>query len=291
MTALNVLTNETSIDSITKALGASRKVYTNIADALVTLGAAAEATESFHGLPVALVGVDGEGNADPAVYNDSVMVVVATVGTRVDGTAKKINGLKGIVVFPMPTLESYLANDDGRTWLEKIAEKESAHVAFRAFREADSEEAFLDGVTRAPQSVEDFVTGATRSDAVDDETFSLVWKALRLRLGKEKAALAKLIPTKPEVVKAIRSAVYAASEHPELESKGVFKWLANLVIVGAKAEKLDTSSIESWLAGRDTFVITKAKPTENDFSVLDDLFGGSTDSTDEADEAEDTAAE
>jgi len=273
MTTLNILSDETKVDSITKALGGSRKIYPTADAALAAILKAAEGTESFHGLPLVMAGVDSEGNIDESKY-DGMSAMVATVGARVDNGTKKLNGIKGIVLLPVPTLEAYLATEAGKDWLSKIAEKESAHVTFRPFRDATSVEEFMSGVERTPDSVEAFATESARSGGVNTETFDTVWKALRVQLGKEKAALAKLLPQKPEVIKAIRSKAHATENYAELEKAGVFVWLARLVI-GAAGD-MDTTEIQKWLDGRDEFVFPTREAAAPDFSILSglDLLGG-----------------
>ena len=211
--------------------------------------------------------------------------MVAIVGARVDNGAKKLNGIKGIVLLPIPTLESYMASDAGKAWLEKIAEKESAHVSFRPFRDAASVEEFLSGAERVPDSVDAFATESARAGGVNTETFDTVWKSLRTQLAKDKPQLAKLLPQKPEVIKAIRSKAHATEQYPELEGIRAFEWLANLV-VGAAGD-MDTSEIQKWLAGRDEFVFPTREQAAPDFSALAglDLMGGMGDESEQSDEA------
>lgn len=266
MTALNILSDETKVESITKALGGSRKIYATADSALAAILKAAEATDSFHGLPLVMAGVNAEtGEVDSAKY-EGMAAMVATVGARVDNGTKKLNGIKGIVLLPIPTLESYLNTEAGSEWLKKIAEKESAHVSFRPFRDAASAEEFLSGLDRVPDSVEAFATESARAGGVDTETFDTVWKALRTQLGKEKPALAKLLPQKPEIIKAIRSQAHAVEAYPELEKANAFVWLASLV-VGAAGD-MDTTEIQKWLDGRAEFVFPARKADEPDMSIL-----------------------
>lgn len=278
MTTIKILSDETQVNAVTKALGGSRKLFDSAGAALAHILAAAETTESFYGLPLVLAGVDSDtGDIDESKY-DGMQAMVAIVGARVDTGAKRLNGIKGIVLLPVPTLESYLSSDAGKDWLEKIAEKESAHVSFRPFRDAASVEEFMSGVDRVPNSVEAFATESARAGGVNTETFDTVWKSLRTQLAKEKPALAKLLPQKPEVIKAIRSKAHAQEAYPELEGIRAFEWLANLVV--AAAGKMDTSDITKWIAGRDEFVFPAREAAAPDFSALSglDLFGGADDS-------------
>lgn len=292
-TELVILTDADKLDSISKSIR-NRKVFDTAADAVAYLSKGGDATKEgeapkegeddsrapFYGLPLAVKGMNDEnGDIDESTY-DGNRAVVATVGARTkDAKGKALVGVKGIVMFAIPTLDAILASDKGREWLDKIVTKEASHVAFRTVRDATTTREFVDGVAAMPGDVEAFVTAHSRGgDGLDTETFDALWNSFRKNLGTKSPALAKLLPGKAEVLNAIRSKAYAVENHGELEAKGVFERTGLSLInaaqnntVKGEPSPLPTDALESWLADRDTFVFpTKAAP-EKDFSVLDSM--------------------
>lgn len=279
MTKLIALADETKIAAIIKALGANgvgtRVIFDSVDDATAKLAAAAEATENFYDLPVALP-LDKEGEFDSSIFGDGMQVAISTVGSRVDvSNEKKVVGIKGIVLFPMPTLDAYIADKAGRDWLEKVATKESAHVAFRAYRESESVEEFLTAHERAPKTLADYVTEAERSGGVDTEVFDTVWKSLRPRIGKDRPDIAQFLTgiNKPDIIKSIRSTAYATEDEQTnaLEKAGVWKWIAALAIKGAESAGMDASSIKDWVANRDELKLTRPAKKALDLTALENI--------------------
>lgn len=277
------LTDETKVTAIKKALVASRKTYANLADALAALTTADGATDHFYGLPVGIVGYDTTSDeVDSAIY-EGMSAVLGWVGSKGDEAKGKASGVKAIVLYPMPTVESFLASDKGKEWIAKVAEKEVGLVAFRNFRDAATLEEFQAGIAKTPKTVDEYVAEHARGAAgVDTETFDATWPGLRIYLKNKQPLLHKALPTKPEVIKAIRSAAYAVAEYPKLEEAGVFVRLAQTCIGAAKsnvdektkvANPLPTDSIESWIANRDSVTITKQQRAEVDIDKALEQFG------------------
>ena len=266
---LAALTDETKVNAIKKVLPA-RKRYDSIADAIAALTKAAGETDNFYGLPIAIQGQDADGNVDESVY-ESMGAIVARVNAKGDEAKGKESGIKGIVVFPVPTLDSLIGDESGKAWLDKIAEKEAALVIFRSFREASTLDEFNAGVAKSPKTMAELIAQHTRGAAgLDTETFDATWPGLRTFLKKKQPNLDKALPQKAEVIKCIRSASYANSDPDtaKLESAGVFVKLAQTCIAAAQSNKndktgeanpLDTSAIQSWLDGRDSLEIKKAE--------------------------------
>ena len=275
------------LDELGKAMK-QRNVLPTLADAIALMEKAANATSNFYGLPVAIVGYDPEsGEVDPAVYEGN-HAVLAYVGARKVkfGTGKEAverNSVKAVVIYPVPKLESIIAGGDAATdWLDKIVMKEASHVAFRNFRDANTVADLMNGAAAAPKTVDDYVTASSREGSgLDTDTFDALWGSFRTMLRKKQPALYDLLPSKPEVINALRSKSYAESqdELAPLEEAGVFLRIGAAIIQGAQNNKdkdgapapLDASAIESWLAGRDTLEIKKAAPKAKDFSVLDSM--------------------
>lgn len=293
--AIAPLSQDSQIEALTKAFDGQRNEYPTLEAAMAKLESinAAKETEGLFGLPVAVVGYDeSKDEVDPATYEGS-RAVLALVGARnvKNQDGKERNSFKAVVVYPIPTLESFLSvtaeqlaamPENVRAWLDKIIVKEASHVAFRNFREANTMAELMNGAKAAPKSIEEYVTASARDGGgLDTDTFDALWGTFRTMLRKQQPALFDLLPQKPEVIKAIRSKAYAEAqeETAALESKGVFQRIGEMLIVGAKNNKdkdgnpapLDESTLVDWLAGRDSLVITKEAPKAKDFSVLDTL--------------------
>lgn len=281
--ALAILTDETKVNSIKKAMPA-RKTYDSLEAAISALEKASAATESFHGLPVAVTGMNYEtGEIDSTLYAGNA-VILAYVGGRAESASNKdknIVGIKGVAIYPQPPLASFIDSEEGKTFLSKIVEKEAALVAFRNFRESATLYEFQQGVSKVASSVSALIADSQRGgNGLDTETFDALWSDMRTALKQQMPALVALFPSKQEVIKAIRSASYAKSEHEALESKGVFVWLANVLIQAAESNTdaktnepnpMDASAIKSWLEGRESLNLTKAESKPADFSVLDSI--------------------
>ena len=230
------------------------------------------------GLPVEIRGMDpGTGEIDPEVYagNRAVLAYVGTRGKNAKGEA--IVGIKGIVLFPVPTLDAFLATDEGKGLVGKVLDKELAHVAFRQVREANTTYEFSTGVTAMPTSVTDFATASSRG--VDTGTFDILWPGLREAIKDRKPELYKLLPNKAVFLNALRSKAFAESEDETsaLESKGWIVKLGQMLINAApsnvntttkKPEPLDASIIQNWLDTRDEFVFESRAAKPKDFSIL-----------------------
>lgn len=291
-TRLDVLVDADKLTKLREAFGSGRIILSNLDDAIAKFSAISEATDSFFGLASGIKGYDDEtGEVDSSIY-EGQDVVIQLVGSRVKPATKDekgIDGVKAVVVFPIPTLDGFLADDKGKAWLDKIRVKEATHVAFRNVRDVDTTREFINGVKAMPVGVEGYLAEYVRSAGQETSTFDALWNGLRLSLKKSMPDFAKLLPQKPELIKAIRSAAYANSQ-PELaplEEIGAFVALATMIIEAAgmnvtkdnEPAPLPTDAIESWLAERDTLVLEAAKAPEKDFSLLKgmgSLFGAKT---------------
>lgn len=293
--AIEPLKVTAQIEALSKAFDGQRNEYPTLDAAMAKLESinAAKETEGLFGLPVAVVGYDDStGEVDPAFYEGSraVLALVGARGIKTD-VGKEANSFKAVVIFPIPTLASFLSAtaeqlaaipENVRAWLDKVIVKEASHVAFRNFRDANTMAELLNGAKAAPKSIDEYVTASSREGSgLDTDTFDALWGSFRTMLRKNQPALFDLLPQKPEVIKAIRSKAYAETqdETAALESKGVFQRIGEMLILGAKNNKdkdgnpapLDESTLVDWLAGRDTLVITKEAPKAKDFSVLESL--------------------
>lgn len=268
MTAQVIVTNTEKTDAIQAAIGGKmRNTFKTLEEAKAAFekGKALAAAES---LPCFA-------HADEA-FSDGMVPAVAIVGARKRVAGGKMeSGIKGVVMFPIPSTESFY--ELAQAWVAKIVEKEAAHVAFRRLRNAESSEELEQAAGAMPLDVASYVAEHARGgEGLDTDTFDTVWTPIRKHLKDAMPGLVALLPQKAEVLKAIRSEAYAKAEQGPLEAKGVFVYLANLIIQAAEAwtagasqeaAPLDTSAIKGWLEERGTLDLR----TEKDYSELDKL--------------------
>lgn len=289
---LAVYTDEAIVESVSKAMR-SRQTFPTVAEAVKKLSDAIAATQpknadgtpndeapALFGLPIRIKGADSEGNIDESIY-EGMRAALAYVGARIDDPAKKgqkITGIKAVVIFPVPTVEAFAESEKGRAWLDKIVEKEAAHVFFRGLRDAATTIDLTNGMTQGPATVDEYVTEYSRSGGLDTDTFDALWTSLRKAMVAKMPPLAKLLPAKGEVLNSIRSKAFALANFPDLETHpqagSIFERIGLALIDAAKknttngnANPLPTDAVESWLAGRDELVIAP-KSEVKDYSVL-----------------------
>lgn len=286
-TEVQTLFDEAKIAELKKYIH-SRKSYPTLAEALAAATLGAQATEGFYGLPFAVRGaivdengaavLDAEGKPtfDESIYAGN-QAVLAYLGEK--SKAKKQMGIRGIVIYPTPTLDAFLADEKGREQVARTLDKELALVAFRNFRSFKSVSQFIAGVNKTPTNVADFIAQHARTSDVDTETFDSIWPQVRKGLQQKHKDLSRGLPVMGEMLKAIRSKSYAEAMYPKIEKFGWFVRLARVVIQAAQSnaiEKdgvktpapLDTSAIEGWLAARDTFRIDPPEAVELSEDVL-----------------------
>jgi len=261
-------------------LGDYRKVCDDLPTAIGVLKSI-YATKDFPGdfptvaARVGLIDVTGDDTIPPVTEwpaeFGTAQVCVSFIGLRglTDDAGKAVNGAKGFAVYPLHSLDAIRSNEDGESWLYKIAEKEGSHIALRGLRNvapALGNDALAAAAMSMPITVSDYVEEST-SEGLDTTAFDTLWKQFRKMLSEtpDTAALVPSLPNKSEVLKAIRSTAYAKQEYEQLESIGAFRFIADTMAniidhmrgeAVAKGEEfeLDSAEIRGWVATRDTKV-------------------------------------
>lgn len=276
MANINTTFDATVMKNIKKAVGGTkeemRKLFDSKEDALVAFKNAATIATAA-GVAV---------NANEITEGNTP--VVAVVGAR-ERDAKGVmqSGIRAVVMFSMPTTDAIIEHEEGRKWLDKIVEKELAHVAFRRLRNAESAEELELAAKSIPDTIDAFIASYNVGEGLDTDSFDKVWLTVKKLVKEKNAALVELLPGKADVIKAMRSKAFAESQTENgvdaLEKAGVFVYLLKGCIGAAKAnttedgkpDELDTSEMEKWLAERDTFVLPSKAETVKDFSILEGL--------------------
>lgn len=275
---------------------AARRIFPNVTEAVEYLKASAASFADFGNYPIAAPNMDEEGNFDSAVYNDSTDTMVALL--------RRDQKVKAIVVAPIPKIDSILANDAGRQWLDKIIHKELNHVAVRQLRDAEDVTTILDQI---PTTLDAYITSSREGGGGIMESFNELYKLINAALAQVPVwAKARLIKT--DLRKAMESKGYALEFFPALENRTDGSLFAKAIALGQNAAKrkgLDPTIFERWAATRDA---KEYKPGEDEDEIDLDNLDALTDSmladegskegetpapagTDEAPAATDTKAE
>lgn len=244
----------------------SRRIFKNPEEAVAYLTHCGETFSDFGSIPLAAPGVDEEGNFDPAIYNDSMHVMVATL--RNVG-----KGVKAIVVAPIPTLDAVLADPAAREWLtDRVLNKELNHVAVRALRTAEDISVVVD---QMPTTLAAYYSTARESSGIM-ETFNALYKQLNEIMSKKVPSWAKARLVKSDLKRALESKGYAEEYYPALENRGegkdsLFVVALQLAVQAAKLKGLDPTIFERWKETRDAKKFTGAPEEEAEDFDIDSL--------------------
>lgn len=255
---LGYLADKTKIKAIHDALGcggSTRRIVDSLEEAVNIIDEAGKKTNMFAGLPVEI--------AEGAEF-DGKRVVIATLGTRLkEGPNAGTNAIKAILVFPQPTVDSFLA--DAREFVAKLVEREATDTQFGQLRSAATLNELRQYLKQIPVDVAEVIS-SSQSSAMDTSAFDDFWTTFRGIFLKQYPKFEPFIPGKPIVLKALRSASYAAANPAtkELEGKGYWVKIGGMFVTALKGMtdkegkpmNLDTSTIESWLADRETTKLT-----------------------------------
>lgn len=256
-----------------------RRVFPTADEALAYYAKCSTEFADFAGYPAAIAGLDEDGNLDPAVYNDSMHVGVSVLTKRGEGKESG-STVHAIVVYPVPTVESILADNNGADWLTGLIHKEINHIAVRQLRKTSDkdgplEDAIAEAVDSMPTSLADYVTSGREVSAGILETFNKLWQIVKKGIGMKSKPFALANLSKKELRKAMESASYAATVYPQLETRlnkagekdSLFVRAATFGVVLAKEESLDPTIFEKMLTGRDEREIEVAED-DDDFDPV-----------------------
>jgi len=226
-------------------------------------------TDSFYGLPL----LTREGS-ESAHITDAKRICVATVGVRDKATST--NGLKAIVAFEAPAIDDFKTDESEAAvnWVAKLIEREATDVAFQGLRAAESLSDLETAVVGIPATVGDIVTTSRESSGLDTDAFDAVWMPFRIGvLRKKMPKVEAALPTKPDIIKSIRSASYAKA-NPKctvLEEAGLFVKIAKAMIqagpqmkdADGKPTPVDMSTVQDWIDNRESLNLGYSEPTVN----------------------------
>lgn len=262
---MKVLFDSDAVKTIKTALGGERKVFDTYADATSVLESIALKMDELKQETDILFAGDDQNPPE----DWTTPVCVSILGTRGEYEGKNKEGVKALVVFPMPTVDDFLS--EAPDWIAKLVQKEAAHVAFRQLRNAESDAALQAAAIKMPMTIEAYITEHASRGGIDTECFDTMWKDFRAAFVEQYAQLKAFLPGKSDVLTAIRSKTFAETEYGKLESLHVFEAIAKGMIEQAPdwEPALDPTAIQEWLDRRDTW--QPASRTAPDESLLDGL--------------------
>jgi hypothetical protein len=275
-TALVFLFDEDKVKKIKTAMN-DYEVFDSVDLAAAKLEKAMAATENFFGLPVQVKGLKEDGTIDSDLYagQRACLAYITAKGSAKDD---KSSGIKGVLLFPVPTVEQFMATDAGKQFIDKVTVKEVRLVAFRQVRDSTSLYDFTSGMERIPSNADEYATESRRG-GIDTDTFDALWAGFKTALKDRKPEHYAALPQKKQFLDALRSADYARNtdETRAFEEGGWFAKYAELLI-GAAAnnknpdtgapEPLDSSALKDWLANRDTLILEREGAKPKDYSKL-----------------------
>lgn len=244
---------------------AARSLFASVADASAYLNRCNDTLSDFGSTPFASVGIDDEGNFDPAIYTDGMQVMVSTL--RKKGKAGQEGTIKAVVVTAIPTLDSLLSDDAGTDWVKRIIEKELNHVAVRALRDAEDITTVVD---QMPTTREAYISSARDAGGGIMAAFDEMYKDILSVMSKNSKVWEKTKLSKNELKKGLESAGYALEYYSQLEDRGegkdsLFKVALQMAIIGAKKKGFDPTIYERWMSTRDAKTFNAADEDEDDF--------------------------
>ena len=220
-----------------------------------------------------VAGLDPEsGEIDAATYPAGTRVmfhVLTNRGQPVMENGKKVGTtpatVKAMIVWPVPTYESMLADEQGIKWAQQKLDTQIAHVTVAKMRDAEN----IEAAARQMPGVVD-VDGtptydmasffAQRESGALTATYDALYKELLTGFNQRSKLWAKFRLNKSELRKALESKAYALSIYGPLEDRGdkpsMFVMALNAMIAAAKSNGLDPATLNTWLETRDSATAT-----------------------------------
>lgn len=297
MTKLNILwpsTDANRINAMKKALNAgtdsrgSRRVFDTYeaaraafdaiakeADGAIPMLDVSEVERNAHAFePETITWTDEDGDHSVELTPAAVIGFIGQQRKK-PGEEDGETGIMAVALFPLPSVEAFIYG--ARPWVEKIIEKEIGLVAFRRLRQAESLEELMAAVEQQPVLVGEYTAAHAREGGVDLSTLKTIWSGWRSWLKEQAAPLAAALPTRAQVVKALRSKSYALAdpETVEIEKAGLWEMIGKSLIHIANSwedkegnsDPQDAAMFEEWLTGRDTLAL-EYRTAEKDYSKL-----------------------
>lgn len=222
----------------------------------------------FGSYPLVAVGMDTEGNFDPAIYSDSTRMMIAKLRKSEGKGDDRTTTIKAIVVGAVPTLDALMESDAGRDWVQRIIDKELNHVLVRPLRDAEN---VLASVSEMPTTLEAFISSGGAGGSTALEAFNESYRDVIDLLAKQSTPFRKARLTKPELRRAIESKAYALKWYEACEDRNgkdsLFVIALKLMIAYAADKGFDSTLLTRWLETRDQTTIDESADDAEDFDI------------------------
>lgn len=220
--------------------------------------------------PAAGLDMDDEGNLvfDQSIFPPDMRVMICVLTQRGEGSGSST--VKAIVVAPVPSFDAIMADEAGKSWLNKIAETELNRAAVRVLRPSSADVDDITLLDQMPKSLSDYVTSNRQGASTLLEAFEDNWKSIKDGLGKLSKAWKLRSLSKKEFKNGLSSKAYASQWYPELEEtkKGsLFEFALLAFIAEAKKDGKDYTIFETWQANRATHTIDADEEDAEELSL------------------------
>lgn len=235
----------------------SRRIFDTIDETVAYLTRCSETLSDFDKIPIAAAGMDSDGNFDSAIYTPDMQVMVSTLRQAKEG-------VKAIVVAPIPSMKTILASPEALAWAEKILQKELNHVAVRQLRTAADVSVVTDQI---PTTLGAYISTQREASGII-ESYNELYKQLNSTMGGKIPVWAKARLTKGELKRALESKAYAEEYYPALENRAegkdsLFVVALNLGASAAKVKGLNAEIFTRWLDTRNNKALTASDDEDN----------------------------
>lgn len=258
----------------------ARTIYDSLVDAMAALETYAD-YDGYDDLPKIVYGLDAEtGEIDASRYPDGWPVYLVKLSTKITKAKAAQLGVeigsypKALVVWPVPDLDTLLADDAGRAMVAATMETQLNHRLVAPLRDAENVSAM---VGQMPATLAEWTTVGRDQSGSIYEVFNAVWPTLNKSLRQHSPVWAKASLGRTQARQAMESKAFAETMFPALEqsSQGpVFVFAIQACRTLASHKGLDTSLFDAWLETRDQTVIAIDDASgEDDVELsLDNLF-------------------
>lgn len=261
--------------ALSRALGSTTRAVVPVDEAAAMVAKlAAIAGDS---LPILYAG----GSLESVQANDPDGVLIGFVGKQAD---KRVQ-VAAVLAAPFFSAESILTHggENGAAWIQKIIEKELAHVAFRHLRNLEPG----DDPASIAASIFTDVAGLVKESSakIDTEALEILWPFVREDLAeKGHTELLRWLPGNKAVAgvaKAFRSKSWAERNFPEIEARNLWTVLGQMLLAYGdlaieQGHELRLEHVREWLTNRDSVEIEPVAGggAPRDESALDAFVAG-----------------
>jgi hypothetical protein len=243
-------------------------------------------------VPTVTAGLNADGDFGPAYDDADVAVTLLSTSPEYAGRGEARKLVKpaeaiALVTYPQPRLDTFLAAEEGRKFIERLLHKDCQLAALRPCRKADVD--FDTVANQMPTTAADYWTASEReSSALDSATTKRLTAVLadaRAQVATIKRLWDRKLLKLDTFILCIRSKSFALEAGPDFASLeevnangtvvSIWERIASKSLDSAREAGLTdyVETVEEWLANRDTFTVgatgdDAAEPAQDDFAAF-----------------------